>query len=52
MSASGPISCPPDKKDESSNHSDHDKHPVLNVETETVETLNKKLHATAPFFAR
>jgi hypothetical protein len=44
MSASDPASCLPDKKAESSNQSDDDKHPVLNVETEKVETLYEKTH--------
>jgi hypothetical protein len=50
ISASSPISRPPDKKDESGNHSRDDKHPVLNVETEKADTLNEKSHRRRSFF--
>jgi hypothetical protein len=50
MTASDPTSCLPDKKDESGNHADDDKHPVLNVETQKIKTLHDKFHREAPLF--
>jgi hypothetical protein len=45
---SDPIAGFPYKKNESRNHSSHDKHPVLAIEPQNSEMLNKKLHRARP----
>jgi hypothetical protein len=44
MPPSDPIAGLPDKKTESGNQPNDDKHPVLDVETQKSETLNQKPH--------
>jgi hypothetical protein len=40
----------PDEENENGNHSDHDKHPVLNLESQKSEMLDQKMHRSAPQF--
>jgi hypothetical protein len=49
---SDPVARLPDEKNESSNQSDHDKHPVLEFETQKSKMLDEKVHWSRPFLSR
>jgi hypothetical protein len=47
---SAPIPRFPDEKNEGCDQSNHDKHPVLAIETENREMIDEKLHRIRPTF--
>jgi hypothetical protein len=49
---SGSIASPPDEKNESRDHANHDKHPVLAFETQKGKMLNEKLHRARSLFVQ
>jgi len=49
---SGPIAGLPDEKNESRDHANHDKHPILTFETQKSKTLNEKLHRSRSLFVQ
>jgi hypothetical protein len=46
------IASLPDEQNESRDHANHDKHPVLALETQKGEMLNEKLHRFRPLFVQ
>jgi hypothetical protein len=49
---SGPIAGLPDEKNENRDHANHDKHPVLALETQKGEMLNEELHRARSLFVQ
>jgi hypothetical protein len=49
---SGPIAGLPDEKNESRDHANHDKHPVLTFETQKGKMPNEKLHRSRSLFVQ
>jgi hypothetical protein len=52
MFTSGPIAGFPHEKNENRDQPNHDKHPVLNFETQKGEMLNEKLHCPRSLFVQ
>jgi hypothetical protein len=50
MAALDPIASLPDIKNKSGDQANHDKHPILALEAQNSEGLNKKLHRSRPHF--